>query len=119
MGRMKTILLVEDDAAVGEMLREQLVDSGFVVKHAPTLPTAERFFSETVFDALLLDGTMKPNSDEVDTIGFLLRVKQHGFHGKVIGISGSAQSNGILCVNGADAGILKTHVAEIMAALKR
>lgn len=113
-----TVLLVEDDVAVGEMLREQLADGGFDVEHATTLPDAEKVFANIKFDALLLDGTMEPNSSEVDTVGFLRRVKQHGFDGKVIGISGSVAGNCVLCLNGADAGVLKTRVKEILELLR-
>ena len=118
MGK-KTVLLVEDDDAVGEMLREQLDRHGYVVERAATLPAAEQAFRDQRFDAVLLDGSLGYDHTRVDTTDFLRLVKRHGFRGRVIGISGSTASNCVLCLNGADVGIPKTRVAEILTALKR
>lgn len=49
------ILLIEDDAALGEAVRDHLAAAGHAVDHAPSLAAAEAMLRAVPYDLLLLD----------------------------------------------------------------
>jgi two-component system phosphate regulon response regulator PhoB len=52
---MPTILLVEDEPAIVELLRVNLVDAGYEVREAADAETAQRILEQSLPDLLLLD----------------------------------------------------------------
>jgi len=112
-------LLIEDSLVIGEALRELLNGEEIEVDQATSEEEADVLFGKKTFDAIVLDGSLRVNSPSVDTLPLLSRIKNHGFPGLIIGFSGQPASNEILCAHGAHVGIVKTHMAEILRALKR
>ena len=55
MTMMPTILVVEDEPAIMELLKVHLVDAGYEVKEAPDAETAHAVIKEMLPDLLLLD----------------------------------------------------------------
>lgn len=52
---MATILVVEDDIGISDLLNLSLLDAGFSTKRATTLTAARQFLATENFDAVLLD----------------------------------------------------------------
>ena len=115
MSRIKRVLLVEDNPDVSAMLADYLEDAGMEAVVASSVGEAEKHFSQGKIEAILLDATLE---EENDAVPFLQRVRAYDFRGPVIGISGASASNILLCANGANLGICKTHSREIIGALK-
>ncbi len=62
---MRRVLLVEDDAAIAELLRLTLADNGYALVHAPSLAAARAALRAGTFDAILLDLSL-PDGNGVD-----------------------------------------------------
>jgi DNA-binding response OmpR family regulator len=63
----KTILLVEDDRSIAEMVREHLAKDGFETVHAADGDEAKERFSSQPFDLILLD-LMLPGADGMELL---------------------------------------------------
>lgn len=70
-----TILLVEDDLSIGEMVVNYLSGEGFRVVHAHDGEEAQLFFSKQLFDLILLD-LMLPKLNGMDFLR-IVREKSH------------------------------------------
>src|SRR6185437_14046333 len=57
-----TILIVEDEPAIVELLRFHLVDAGYDVREAPDAETAQRSIKATLPDLVLLDWMLPSQS---------------------------------------------------------
>jgi two-component system phosphate regulon response regulator PhoB len=69
---MPSILVVEDEPAIRELLRVNLVDAGYEVREAPDAESAQREIKESLPDLLLLDWMLPGKS------GLLLAKELHG-----------------------------------------
>ena len=115
-GALRAVLIVEDDAAIAECLRDLLeTETGVVVSVAHTFAEADTAMGQVAFDELLLDA--KVHGPVEQTVAFLQRVKNHGFAGRVTAISAQPHNNAVLCQHGADAGVVKTNVRGIMGSV--
>jgi DNA-binding response OmpR family regulator len=63
----KKIILVEDDLAIADMVKEHLIKDGFSIKHAADGDTALQLFAAESFDLILLD-LMLPGMDGLDLL---------------------------------------------------
>ncbi|WNR44524.1 response regulator transcription factor [Paenibacillus roseipurpureus] len=62
-----SILLIEDDVAIAEMVRDHLKKDGLTVRHAPDGEAALRLFAEDSYDLILLD-LMLPGVDGMEVL---------------------------------------------------
>ncbi|OYU28216.1 MAG: DNA-binding response regulator [Burkholderiales bacterium PBB2] len=74
-----SILLVEDDERLAELVAEALRKAGYEVSLAATGPEGERLMREQPFDVVLLDGHL-PGKDGFD----VLRDVRPVFHGRIV-----------------------------------
>jgi DNA-binding response OmpR family regulator len=83
----RSVLLVEDDEVIREMLKEQLADDhGFIVFTAPTLEAADKIIDATAssLDAVILDRRL-PDGDGCD---YCMKLRRHGHNMPVIMLTG-------------------------------
>ncbi len=73
--RMNTLLLVEDDAAISEMVQTYLTNEGFTVVPAFTGQEAVQRFATDTYDLVLLD-LMLP---ELNGMDFLLSLRKTSY----------------------------------------
>ena len=106
--KVRKVLLVDDDQAISEAIKEALMKVGIKVVHAETIESAENVFNEHSFDAVLLDANV--NGGIANTVRFLGKMRTNGYLGMVVGISGCDNSNSILKQHGAEHCISKMSV---------
>lgn len=106
--RVRKVLLVDDDQAISEAIKEALMRIDIKVVHATTIESAEDIFSEHSFDAVLLDANV--NGGIPNTVRFLGKMRNNGYLGMVVGISGCDDSNTVLRQHGAQRCISKMSV---------
>ena len=83
----RSVLLVEDDEVIRDMLKEQLADDhGFIVFTAPTLEAADKIIDakNSSVDAVILDRGL-PDGDGCD---YCMKLRRHGHNMPVIMLTG-------------------------------
>ena len=88
MPATRSVLIVEDDEVLRDMLKAQLADDGFKVVTASTLEAADRAINDedSYLDAVILDLGM-PDGDGRDFCG---KLRQQGHNMPVIMLTGRA-----------------------------
>ena len=100
MPATRSVLIVEDDEVLRDMLKEQLADDGFKVVTASTLEAADRAINDenTYVDAVILDLGM-PDGDGRDFCG---KLRHQGHNVPIIMLTGMVGEEDV--VRGLDSG---------------
>ncbi len=88
----QTILVVDDEVANAEIIKDSLEDVGYEVSTAGDTSSAQTLVDTTEFSLIILDIWMPG----MDGISFLRQLKERGNTTKVIMISGHAEHNDVV-----------------------
>ena len=82
MPATRSVLIVEDDEVILDMLKDKLADDGFIVFPAPTLEAADKVIDakNPRVDAVILDRAL-PAGDGCD---YCLELRRHGYNMPII-----------------------------------
>ena len=82
MPATRSVLIVEDDEVILDMLKDKLADDGFIVFPAPTLEAADKVIDakNPRVDAVILDRAL-PAGDGCD---YCLKLRRHGYNMPII-----------------------------------